>query len=111
MKLILRLGEDYKVISSILTRRYGFVLNRDDGMILFHKFDKSTRRYPAVIKVLGVITMLAAVVFLLMGRATFIESISSIIETLKDLAPMTALFTILVGGFLYFAYTEKKSLA
>jgi len=68
-------------------------------------------RYPMVIKVLGGITMLAAVVFLLMGRAAFSDSIHGIIETLKDLAPLTAVFTIVVGGFLYFAYTEKKSLA
>ena len=64
-----------------------------------------------LIMALGVITMLAAVVFLLMGRITFYHTLFGIIDTLKRLAPLVAGVTIMVGGFLFYAFSGHGKLA
>ena len=67
-------------------------------------------RYPGVIKFLGYLFILAAVIFIFIGQDSFIDFISSIIPNVKPYAPLSGLLAIVFGGFLFYSFSRNKEL-
>ncbi len=65
-------------------------------------------RYPTIIKVLGAIAIIAALIFILMGRENFYAFISNIIIDFKPYGRMAGVIVIAFGGFLIYAFSGKK---
>ena len=67
-------------------------------------------RYPGVIKFLGYLFILAAVIFIFIGQDSFRDFISSIIPNVKPYAPLSGLLAIVFGGFLFYSFSRNKEL-
>ncbi len=67
-------------------------------------------RYPGVLKFLGYLFILAAIIFIFIGQDSFIDFISSIIPNVKPYAPLSGLLAMAFGGFLIYAFSGNKEL-
>ena len=67
-------------------------------------------RYPGVLKFLGYLFIIAAIIFIFIGQDNFIDFISSIIPNVKPYAPVSGLLAMVFGGFLVYAFSSNKEL-
>jgi len=67
-------------------------------------------KYPAVLKFFGYLFILAAFILIFIGQEHFQDFITSIIPDAKPFAPLTGLLIIAFGGFLIYAFLNKKLL-
>lgn len=65
-------------------------------------------RFPGAIKVLGIITLIAAIVFILVGHEYFKQFMTSMIPSIKSFAPFSGILGIAVGVFLIYAVSNKE---
>ena len=65
-------------------------------------------RYPTFMKVLGYVSVIAAIVFIIMGHGNFQEFISEFLPTFKPAVRYIGIVAMALGGFLIYAYTGKK---
>lgn len=70
----------------------------------------SQAKFPTLIRVLGGISILAAVIFLLMGHQNFIDLLSSLLPGMKPYAWISGILSIGFGGFLIYAFMKKKKI-
>ena len=64
--------------------------------------------YPMVIKILGTLFIIAAIIFMLMGQESFQHLMASLILRFKPFAPVSGILSIAFGGFLIYAFSKKK---
>ncbi len=64
--------------------------------------------FPMVFKVLGIVTIIAALTFLLMGHASFQELMASILPFFKPYGRLASLASFVLGGFLIYAFMDRK---
>ena len=67
-------------------------------------------KYPRIIKFLGYLFLVAAIIFILIGQESFQGFISSLIPDVKPFAPLSGLLSIAFGGFLIYAFSRNKGL-
>ena len=67
-------------------------------------------KYPRVIKFIGYLAVLAAIVFIFMGQTNFLDFVSSGIPAIKPYASVVGLVAILIGGFLIYVLLSNKKL-
>ena len=67
-------------------------------------------KFPGVIKFLGYLFVLAAIIFIFIGQDNFIDFISSIIPNVYPYARIISVLVIAFGGFLVYAFTGNKEL-
>ena len=65
-------------------------------------------RFPTAIKIIGYISIIAALIFLFLGKARFQSFLSDIIPALIPFALLFALISIAIGGFLIYAFSKNK---
>lgn len=64
-------------------------------------------RFPGVIKVFGIITIVAAMVFLFLGHQNFKELMTTMIPSIKSIAPFSGVLALAAGAFLIYAVSNK----
>ena len=66
--------------------------------------------FPTVLKFLGYVFIIAAVIIIFMGQLRFQALIISLIPMVKPFAPVSGLLSLVFGGFLIYAFskTNKK---
>jgi len=64
--------------------------------------------FPMVIKIIGYLAVITAIVFLIIGQNRFQEFVLNMIPNLQAYAPMIGIIAVLLGGFLFYAFTEKR---
>ena len=79
------------------------------GALLF--FAAAQSRFPTVMRVIGGLIVLAAVVFLFMGSSDFSGMLSGVISQVGSLTIASGILTIAIGGLLYYAFTGMKAMA
>jgi hypothetical protein len=67
-------------------------------------------RFSGLIKFFGFVFIVAAIIFIFIGRESFQEFISSLIPGVKPFAPVSGLLSIAFGVFLIYAFSRKKEL-
>lgn len=67
-------------------------------------------RYPRVIKFLGFLFILAAIILIFIGQESFQELITSLIPEVNPFARVSGLLVIVFGGFLIYAFSQNKEL-
>ena len=67
-------------------------------------------KYPGAIKFIGYLAVIAAIIFIFIGRENFQHFFSSLIPEIKPYAPLTGLVVLAIGGFLIFAFSRNKKL-
>ena len=67
-------------------------------------------KYPSVIKFFGYLFVIAALIFIFIGQETFQDFIASLIPDVIPFAPVSGLLSIVFGGFLIYAFSNKKEL-
>ncbi len=67
-------------------------------------------KYPGVIKFLGYLFIIAAIIFIFIGQESFQNFITSLIPDVKPFAPVSGLLSIALGGFLIYAFSRNKEL-
>lgn len=77
--------------------------------ILFIAVSKESK-YPGIIKFLGFLFIIAAIIFIFMGQESFQNLISSVISTFKPFARVSGLISIAFGSFLIYAFPRNKKL-
>jgi hypothetical protein len=65
-------------------------------------------KYPGGIKFIGILAILAALIFFFMGSENFREFFSSLIPYFNSYAPISGLVAMLFGAFLIYAFTGNK---
>ena len=65
-------------------------------------------RYPGVIKVLGYLLVLIAIVFVFIGQQSFQDMVSSIVPAIKSYAAIGGLVVIAFSGFLIHAFPGRN---
>lgn len=65
-------------------------------------------KYPGVIKFLGYLFVMAAIIFFFIGQEIFQDFISPLITEVKPFAPAAGLFSMGFGGFLIYAFSRNK---
>lgn len=78
------------------------------GVIFIAAAGKS--KYPIVIKILGYLFIIAAIIFILIGQESFRNFMASFIPHVKPFAPISGLLSIVFGGFLIYAFSRNKEL-
>ena len=76
------------------------------GLLLFAA---KSSRYPLVFRLLGALAILAAIIFLLIGHEGFKNFLSSFVPEFLPYSPVSALFSIALGGFYMYAFSNHKS--
>ncbi len=66
-------------------------------------------RFPQVIKVLGYVTVVAALVFLFVGQTDFTIFIDSLLDQADVFGGVSGLMSILAGGLLIYAFSENTT--
>ena len=66
-------------------------------------------RFPRIIKILGYVAVVAALVMIFMGKVNFYEFFSAVIPKVKPFAPLSGLVGIGIGVFLIYAFSRKKT--
>jgi len=67
-------------------------------------------KYPGLIKIVGYIFIIAAIILMITGQERFQNFISSVIPEFKPFAPVSGLLAIAFGGFLIYAFSRNKEL-
>ena len=67
-------------------------------------------KYPLIFKVIGVIAIVAAITFILIGPENFQDLVTSIMTSIRPYGRIGSLFTIAFGGFLIYAFKKKKNI-
>ncbi len=67
-------------------------------------------KYPGVIKFLGYLFIIAAIIFIFIGQESFQNFITSLIPDVKPFAPVSGLLSIAFGSFLIYAFSRNKEL-
>jgi hypothetical protein len=67
-------------------------------------------KFPGVIKFIGWLAILAALIFLFMGQESFQSFFSTLIPEFNSYAPVSGLIGIVMGVFLIYAFSNKKVL-
>ena len=68
----------------------------------------STSRHPLVIRILGYLFVVAALVIIFMGRENFEDLISVVLVEFRPLGRFGGLLSMAFGGFLVYSFTSKK---
>lgn len=67
-------------------------------------------RFPGVIKILGYLFILAAIILVILSQDGFLEFMTPIIQDVKPFARLGGLLGIAFGGFLFYAFSSNKEL-
>ena len=98
----------YALIKSSLDHQWlyitAIILRASMGVLLIAAAKRS--KFPLAIKVIGYMTILAAIVFLLIGQTRFQEFMSSMMDTLQPVTWMSGLIAVAFGAFLIYAFTK-----
>lgn len=65
-------------------------------------------RYPTVMKVIGVLAILAAIIFMIIGEEEFGNFMSLLVPFFKPYSAIGGVVAFLVGGLLIYAYSGKR---
>ncbi len=65
-------------------------------------------RYPVAIKIFGYLVVLAAIIFIFIGRENFQDFMSAIIPFIKPYGRLAGILVMVFGGLLFYAYSDKK---
>lgn len=65
-------------------------------------------KFPGVMKILGFLFIIAAIVFVFIGQESFHDFVNSIIPEVKPYARVSGLLGIAFGGFLIYAFSRDK---
>lgn len=65
-------------------------------------------KYPGVIKFMGYLALIAAVIFIFIGQESFQDFFSALIPEIKPYASLTGLIDMAIGGFLIYAFSTNK---
>ncbi|MBT8394009.1 MAG: hypothetical protein HKO81_02330 [Flavobacteriaceae bacterium] len=76
--------------------------------VLFLTIAKKSR-FPGVIRVFGILLVIAALIFLFIGHELFIDFIQSIIPEFSSYARLIGLIVIAFGGFLIYVFSKKPN--
>lgn len=76
------------------------------GVILI--ISASQSKYPTIIKVLGFLSIIAALTFLIIGRESFQGFISSLLPFSKSYGLIGGLLSMAFGGFLIYAFQGRN---
>jgi len=66
-------------------------------------------KFPRLIKVFGYLALIAALTFIFIGQANFIDFIVSIISTFRPYAMVSGLVGIAFGAFLVYAFKSESN--
>lgn len=77
--------------------------------ILFIMAAKESR-YPGVLKFIGYLFVLAAIILIVIGQENFQHFIYSLIPDVEPFAPFIGLLAMAFGGFLIYAFSRNKEL-
>lgn len=66
-------------------------------------------KYPNLIKFLGYVFIIAAIIFIFIGHTGFQDFVSSMIPFAKPIDHVSGLFGMALGGFLIYAFSKKKN--
>ena len=78
------------------------------GLLLFIAAKES--RYPGVVKYFGFLAVLVAIIFIFMGQKSFQDFVCSQIPHFKPYASLIGLVAIVIGSFLFYAFSGNKKL-
>jgi len=67
-------------------------------------------KYPGVMKLFGYLFIIAAVIFVFIGKESFQSFMASIVPDAKPFAPLSGLLSIGFGVFLIYAFSGNKEL-
>ena len=67
-------------------------------------------KYPNLIKFLGYVAIIAAIIFIFIGHNGFQDFLSSMIPSAKPFGPGVGLFGIALGSFLIYAFSSNKEI-
>jgi len=75
--------------------------------VLFIVYARQSK-FPGVIKVLGGIAVIAAILLIFIGQEGFQELIAWVLDVFKSFGRMAGLVIIALGGFLMYAFSGNK---
>ena len=67
-------------------------------------------KYPGVVKFFGYLAVIAAIIFIFMGQKSFQDFVSSLIPDIKPYAAVIGLVAMVIGSFLFYAFSRNKEL-
>jgi len=67
-------------------------------------------KYPVIIKIFGFLAIIAAIIFICIGKESFQDFFSSLIINFKPYAPLSGLIAMVLGGFLFYAFSGNSEL-
>ena len=67
-------------------------------------------KYPGVVKFFGYLAVIAAIIFIFMGQKSFQDFVSSLIPDIKPYAAAYDLVAMVIGTFLFYAFSGNKKL-
>ena len=67
-------------------------------------------KYPGVVKFFGYLAVIAAIIFIFMGQKSFQDFVSSLIPDIKPYAAVIGLVALVIGSFLFYAFSGNKKL-
>lgn len=76
------------------------------GILLIQTARQS--KYPAVMKVIGILAILAAIIFVIIGQEEFGNFMASLVPFFKPYRAIGGIVAFLVGGLFIYAYTGKR---
>ena len=65
-------------------------------------------KYPTVIKFLGYLFIIAAIIFIFIGQESFQDFISLFFPDVRPYASLSGLLAIAFGGFIIYAFSRNK---
>ncbi|ALM09060.1 hypothetical protein SB49_15625 [Sediminicola sp. YIK13] len=68
-------------------------------------------KYPAAIKLIGYLFIVAAIVLMFIGPGGFQHFISTIIPEVKPYAPLAGILSMVFGGYIIYAFTTNKKIS
>lgn len=77
------------------------------GILLIIAAKKSN--YPVVIKVIGFIAVIAAIVLIAIGQKSFQEFATSVIPDIRPYTAVVGLAAMVIGGFIVYAFSNYKT--
>jgi len=93
-------SEDWFYVSAIIVR---FFLG-----VLFVVFAKQSR-FPTAIRIFGILSIVAALIFILVGKVSFQNFLSDLIPQIKPFASLSGLFAIVAGYLIFYAFKANKN--
>ena len=77
------------------------------GILLIKSANES--KYPVIIKILGFLFIIIAVIFIFIGRESFQDLISSLLPVFKPYGRIGGLASMAFGSFLIYAFSAQKN--